>query len=243
MSAATFQELLQQTAKTRGLTPEQLRLKLGVPRTSFGNWYDEGKEPGFARAAELLKRLGWNLEFADPTSNGPTVAAARAQLEEEYKSRVEPIIDAGQVQGGAMNAREETEERIAFEDIWRDSPWWPYTDRTKTLFTLRVAGNSMAPEYPDGSRIALRAWNGMPLPDGAPCVFRTGQGEHVERNFKLYATAPDGLIVGWPLNREHPIVVFKRTPVIEYIVLGLCNTRAHDLVRPGTDLLSKVKRR
>lgn len=242
MSANWFQQFLQKEQKARGLNVTDMAAFLDVERETYDRWQSGVSKPKILDGVEVLTKLGWNFERAKPNAENPTIAAARAELEKEYSSRIERIRHVGQVRGGELDSRPDTQSALTFEELWDESPYVPFTDKTQPVVTARVVGDSMAPDYPDRSRIAMRRWNGDKLPEGTPCVFQTGAGEHVEHTFKLLRRTSDGNILGWPLNPEHAPIIFRgRQFEIEYIVLGLVNPRAHAWVRPGSDLLLKPR--
>lgn len=76
----------------------------------------------------------------------------------------------------------------------------------------------MAPDYPDGMVIAVRAPSSPPdIPDGAPCVFMDPRGGET---FKLLSRSTEGTIVGVPINYRHKAIIMSKGVEISYIVLG-----------------------
>jgi SOS-response transcriptional repressor LexA len=205
-----------------------LAVQMGFSRPSVADWAKGASEPSTSSLVALLEYLGGDINRAMPDWKHDS-------------TEVQPIINAGHVTGGVLSSSDITAERVSFSDLWRDSPMWAYADQAQPVIVVSVRGNSMAPTYPDGCKIALGKYNNRKLPQGSPCVFSTGHGESAERTFKLYRSATDGKIIGWPLNPEHAPIIFRGTPQIEFVVLGLCNPRPQPEVQPGEDLLLKLR--
>jgi hypothetical protein len=240
-----FQATLQDAFENQPLNVTRYAAWLGVPRETFVTWLDGSGKPDILKAARVIEKIGGNIKRALPGWNPPDTTKLRAQLEREYADRMEPILHAGEVTGGRMSATDRSlsypEDRLSFLDLWRESPMWPYFTKTEPAITVTIRGTSMEPTYPDGCKIALGRYNGDKLPQGAPCIFLTGVGDDAERTFKLYRSTTDNVVIGWPLNPEHPPIIFRRQPTIEYVVLGLINPRPQPDVQPGSDLLTKLR--
>lgn len=220
-----------------------LAKKLGLSRPTLERWIDGDAAPDVAKAERLIKALGGDLQRAKPDYVPPNLLVAVKEAEALYGKRQEPIRFVGSVRGGELDERADLEREVEFQDIWRESPWWSYTLAEEPVVMVRVVGDSMAPVYPDGCMIAMRRFKPGKLPNGGPCVFRTGRGESIERTFKILRTTKQGDIIGWPLNPEHDPIIFRGAVTLEYVVLGVMDPRPGGLsgAEEGERLIKKLK--
>lgn len=94
-------------------------------------------------------------------------------------------------------------------------------------FLLKIVGDSMAPEYPEGAHIVVRmVFDANKVPGGTPVIFH--QHDSGENFFKIYqpgAKDKNGRlkqIIGSPVNPAHPVLVWSpRDASITHVVMGM----------------------
>lgn len=184
-----------------------------IGETTMGRWLNDENKPSLSDAIEVLHRLGGDISRALPDFEQPL-----GINEKSSAYQPEPSIRlVGSVSAGSLEIAEPSMvESVVFADLWRNSPWWHYTNACEPILLIQVRGDSMAPTYPNKSFIAVRRPSGVKLPNGAPCVFRDGD----EVTFKLLMRREDGVVSGLPLNQDYDLVAFKSNPVIDYVALG-----------------------
>lgn len=138
-----------------------------------------------------------------------------------------PLSILGDIEAGA--AVQVFEEEVALEgidDIWKRSSL--FSKSFGPIKYLRVHGDSMAPDYPEGCLIPVRRTTikAQNFPDFSPVIledihrqemsFKLLQVEHSRKGDKSIRA-----IVGNPINRAHRALIFKPDEVrVVFVVLG-----------------------
>jgi SOS-response transcriptional repressor LexA len=174
----------------------------GYEPTSVGRWLDAISDPGSDTVADVVKKLGGDIGRALP---------------DYTPEALQPVVVWGRVSAGTV--RWADQDGVAHDtllDVFEHHPFRRYTEGQ--IIYLSVDGNSMEPDYPDGSLIACARAASSNLPDMTPVVARA---KHHEATFKLYLDAGEEVVL-LPLNyREHrPQRYRKHVVIIDYIVLG-----------------------
>lgn len=225
-----FSDLLR-AATTKAGSVKALSEKTAIPRTTIRSWGD-GSSPGVHHVDTLLKFIGGDIGRAMPDWHSPIVSQAK-------------MLVYGQVNAGTTELGGESQYSVpASDELWRSSRYWEITDGQTIL--LEVFGDSMFPQYRSGQLIACRRpMITATINDNTPVIFREQGNEYT---FKLYRKSTNGVIVGEPINRDFPPVVF-RTPKVEFIVLGTLDGGASSSVPLGSekakvhDFIGQAKRK
>jgi SOS-response transcriptional repressor LexA len=165
----------------------------------------EGHNPTLATVEKLLRAIGGDIARALPRdADGETLHINGESM---------PVY--GSVSAGRVDlAVEEVENIDAPSTLWRDSVYRALT--TGPVHYLRVRGDSMEPDFPDGSLIACARPNTAQLPDLTPVILRHAD----DVTFKLFQRAGKD-VLAVPLNRSHPVQQFRLRDIsVDYIVLG-----------------------
>lgn len=193
--------------------------KLGIPQTSISDYLKRRTEPKVGVIDKVMNALGGDLSRALP----------------DWQGTSEPsIIIAGQVSAGAVVHAQE-DPRILEGGLaanWRQSAFWPLVDASRPLVYLEVRGDSMEPDFPEGSLLACGRPAG-PVPDLTPVIARVGD----EATFKLLVRSRHRgrqEVELHPVNRTYRVARFAPSEVVvDYVVLGFANPWKQGVVVQG----------
>jgi transcriptional regulator with XRE-family HTH domain len=176
---------------------------LGVEANQVYRWARGEHAPGAHYVQKLFQLAGGDWRRAIE------VAADNPELQEV---RSQPLPVVGRIQAGDANTAVEDVRYLDLEnDVWATSPAWSYGEGDVRYLT--VTGDSMAPEYPDGSRIAIRLRrSGVKIPKLLPCIIVDSKNRYT---FKLYGERRDTgsdveFILGIPVNRAHEPLLWRK---------------------------------
>jgi SOS-response transcriptional repressor LexA len=160
---------------------------------------------------KVLKKTGGDLSRALPDYDEP-----------EAKPPVEITIWGRVSAGPCTLASQEPETLPSQAHAWQRSRYRNLT-RGQVIF-LQVDGESMEPQFPNGSLLACAKPATRDLPDLTPIIARIGE----ECTFKLYRPTTDRKgnpeIELLPLNRTYRTTRHNpRDITIDYIALGVLN--------------------
>lgn len=234
-----FSALLQKHMRAKEMNPTEFAKWLGAPRETVVGWLEGYSRPDVYRLEKVLARLGGDIRRALPDY--------RPEPVESTGPPEEPVL--GIVQGGSLTYADDgpIKHVTAWPDLWRQSPLWGQTDPVQTahgwrdVVLLEIAGDSMEPDYKHGELVACRRpKDPLMLQDGTPCIFETDEG----LTFKLLRwTADMSAVVGEPINRAHPFIVFAGPQLkrlrIPFVVLGTLDPGTSSRTAPKD--LSKIK--
>jgi SOS-response transcriptional repressor LexA len=193
------------SAIQRAGTERGLAKVLGCSHSAVGSWRT-GTIPNTNMFLKMLDFINADISRALPEYS-PGVEAARI-----------PVV--GRVSAGLVNLAVEESGRFESADtIWKKSVYRSLTTGSTVL--LEVAGNSMEPEFIDGSYVVAARPATSSLPDLCPVIARVGE----EATLKLWRKSknPYGKteIELVPLNRTYDIQRYRpEEVVIDYIALG-----------------------
>lgn len=220
-----FQSIIREQIDRRGARGglAALAREWGIDHTVLIKWRD-GSEPGLKNVELVLAKTGGDMRRALP------------DWESEKGETIEVL---GQVAAGqTMVAYEERRTMDASTGPWRHSAFWKHT--TGPVVFLEIHGQSMEPDFRDGSFIACRRpADARKIPSLAPCVFRVGE----EVTVKCFQAGTPGFVAGVPLNRSQEVMFFREWEVsIDYLVLGVLDPwRKGARVQPRAMLMEDSK--
>lgn len=222
MSTNWFQELLQKEAKDRGFNVTEMASFLGLVRETYDRWQSGFRKPNILQAAEVLKKLGGDINRALPNYIPPSYEQAEKETKAKYRDAV-PLMEmpvAGRISAGPVDWIDSGDEDpvLATPELWRNNRYWklsnpyrnPNTGETHEVVLLKVSGDSMDPEFTHGEILAFRVPKNVPdLPDGTPCIIQErGRGQ----TFKLlYRATNNKTLTALPINRRHRPTTFSGT--------------------------------
>jgi SOS-response transcriptional repressor LexA len=194
----TIGQRIKQARNEAAISQDALAEALGVSRVAVSNW-ERGKDlpgiPRFKRIAEVLHCDGGWLLLGAPGANLDDVPSAQKirEMTAVYTARTKvPLVS--QVPGGAQRLAADPYTRGAAED------WLTPTGRmSEGSFALRVHGNSMEPDFPDGCVIFVDP--GVQWKSGDFVVVRFEDTD--EATFKRIVK-DGGHMLLVPLNPQYP---------------------------------------
>lgn len=205
---------------------------LGVDKSKVTKWLSYRTIPDPDDVERYLAALGGDIARSFPGWEPPPVAPKAKKLAE-----LQSTIDAkagkpkpfaggatlamiGHVNAGAGTvAIEQTGEFRTLDDLVTDHPHWRLGVGDALL--LRVDGDSMEPEFPDGSYIVARqVADPRKVPDDALVIMRNEDLN--ETTFKRLLRVNDGeRVVGIPINRRvRPVEWPGKKTRLTHIVVG-----------------------
>ena len=206
-----FTELLVIAVTRAGGNLSRLAAKTQIPRSTMTGW-QLGTSPGAHHVDTLLRFVGGDFMRALPDHQDVVAVAPEATL---------PLI--GRVAAGTATFHAGDSRTLPGSPaLWRTSPRW-HLIQPGSLAYIRVQGDSMSPNYPDGSILACGRSASSALPDLTPVIARIGDDEHT---FKLLF--PSGSEVALlPINPLHPVQRYPKSRVqVEYVVIGhICTNK------------------
>lgn len=214
MQPETLQRLIEAAKKKAGSRNALARV-LGVAAPTIIEW-EEGGGIKSTNADALRAFLGEDSSLAPRADNTEVVAA------------IPQYAILGEVAAGACV--ELLSDPVLIDGprhVWQRSTLWAHG--TGPTHYLRVRGDSMDPEWPDGTLVAVRA-PATPiemLPDLAPVVFadQLRPGEHTFKLLQVEYAPRDRAkvraILGIPVNRTHRTIVWRPGEVsVKFLVVG-----------------------
>lgn len=213
MSALGFRQWIEDRVAEHDGNESAVARRIGVPPNYVHKWR-LGQRPALDAISKALTAFGWELSPIAPGS---------------VPLRANPIIVMGSIAAGAaVDVFEQLEELDGNEAVWEQSALWPHG--FGQVRYLRVSGDSMEPEFPARSLIAVRQSNLKPhvIPDLSPVVLEDLHSH--EMTFKLVQVERDKKgqprsILGNPINRTHRTIVWQPGEVaVRYVVLGTLQT-------------------
>lgn len=216
-------ELLRRALELAG-TQDALAELLGVTQPNVSGYLSGRQMPSLSVFERLLQATGGDLMRALPDWSPDDYEGERLK-----DFPILGTVTAGTLQWSPTRRLGRVKAPI---DYWQKSKYWNKNTsdvRSKVgsetidseVVLLQIVGNSMEPQYPDGSLIACRAVvDPMQLSDNTPCIFRErGSGE----TFKLLRwTKGKKHCIGMPINPEHPPVIFNEDSDVQItmVVVG-----------------------
>ena len=198
--------------QSRSMNPAGLARFMEKDPAVVWRWLEGQREPAFDQLEDVAKRFGWKY---------PPILDDRLVGSEDPAryGNAEQLRVVGTVRAGDSAFVEQDVEDMSIEDAFGKSPTWRHGDGA--IFFARVAGESMEPNFPAGSWLALRRTAESRLPDLTPAILLTSAGE---KTFKLYqaATDPQGTllhVLGVPVNKSHQVLVWKPKDVRAWAVV------------------------
>jgi SOS-response transcriptional repressor LexA len=188
----------------------KLAEKLELSRTSIERWL-HGGSIGLEDLDRLLRYIGGDLTRALP------------DYHPEPETPPVEITIWGRVSAGPCTLATEHPETLPSQaHAWQKSRYRNLT--SGQVIFLQVDGDSMEPQFPNGSLLACAKPNTRELPDLTPVIARIGD----ECTFKLYRPTTDRKgtpeIELLPLNRTYRTTRHNpRDITIDYIALGVLN--------------------
>lgn len=216
---------------------------MGFPPNYIHKWR-QGREPSLGNWIRALDAYGYDVMNFPPGLLKPGVDGFGDTLKalQEFKangwrlnsrgaSPVRHMEIIGQVSAGSAQFREVPPEHLTFDvKEWKPARLWPHTrplDDGRDGTFIRIVGNSMEPNYPDGALLACRL-PGSVIPQGTPAILSILARN--EQTFKMISVRYEGKkakeIIAVPINREHTLQYYKPKDVeIQYIVLGFVHLK------------------
>lgn len=200
-----FIPLLNEASRRPGWTQRRVADALGISEGSISKYDKEGSIPNARTAIRLLELMGGDISRAfpdyEPPVNGEieiagTVTATADTFSVDDAKRSIPGGIVGYLQSSRLYGA--THGKIVF---------------------LGVNGNSMEPEYPNGSLLICRQpASPAQLPDNTPVIARING----ESTFKLLQRIDEKTMLLVPLNvREHRVQSYPAKEVqIDLVVIG-----------------------
>lgn len=202
-----FKDLLLAELKRRGeRSHSELAAQLGVTHSTINKWVAGVPNPKLSNVEALLKIVGGDINRALP---GYNVDQGILELEE-----------IGSCSAGEVQFTVEERKKIQVgRDLFSRSVFYYMTDGNFRL--VRIDGDSMEPDMPDGSHVVVSAPIVQTIPSRTPVIFRDKMTD--EMTLKLYEEKK-GMIMGLPLNPENETHLWKKSEVtVDYVVLGVIN--------------------
>jgi len=178
----------------------RLARKCGVTPAHINNWLNLGREPDLKTALRVATALGWDFDRARP----------------DYVPDVKRADICAKVKAGTAEFVEEAPLAFdALDNYFKRSRYAVYTRGGQCY--VGVDGDSMSPDYPDGSAIVCAAWNGDTLPHYTPVIARVDGNAYT---FKLWTIDDKGeQVVLVPINHAHQPIVGTLSQITPYLVV------------------------
>lgn len=228
MEADWFKSWINAVIAAHGDNESRVADLLGHKGTSQVHRWALGQEPLLYKAADAFGKLGGDIRRALPDWEPDHALTRPAGF----------IIGAVAAGTARFAAAEEPREVTVAPDSFLRSPWFAYTrapESGRRIEWVQVSGDSMEPDYPNGSLLACRPpSNPRELPDGAHVILRTAAGDMTFKMAQFKGTGKHRQIIAIPLNRRHDVQFFDAAEVtIDWVCLGMIQLSILDGPSPG----------
>lgn len=186
---------------------------IDIPHSTFRSWLDDrASEPKIDTVERIIKRLGGSFDRALPGWK-PDINL--------IKAHAQPVKLHGEVAAGAASySQSPVEDEDVLENTYRDSDIHRFT--TGEIAHVRVKGDSMEPQYPNGSLLA-----GSPpkvkkelIPHGTPVVLIDRFGDTTFKEFQYNRQYKR--IIALPINPAYETQIYKLDDVeVQLIIIGI----------------------
>ena len=208
----------------RGLrTQTELAEVIGKPSASVSRWIRGKQSPAFADLCEIADVLGWQMGDSEtPPPEPPATAGWR------------PGHTIGHVWAKDSEKTYFTRDSAwsieSLDKAWEASPYWPFVSGFPISYA-DVKGDSMEPDYPEGSFLACSRPVSSRLPELTPVIARVGK----RMAFKLFRVVKNSR--GEPEVELLPVIQCLRgrryrlrQVRVEYVVVGVVKPLSHVIV-------------
>ena len=176
----------------RGFTQRELAKAMGVTQTSIAMWETDRNVPSGKNLVRLADVLGVSVE----NLTGETSAPVTRQPIHSKRRATMPMRVLGRVHAGHMDEQE------GFNDVVYEVPSVVH-DEYPDGFLLRVHGDCMNREFPDGSHIVVIPCT--ELHNGQIGVLEDHKGDTIVRYF--YQGANSIILSPASFNQEHKDII------------------------------------
>ena len=142
-------ERIKQLRKSKGLTQKELGRKVGVTSVTISKWELDIAIPKSKSAMELCKVFNIDLQWLMRGSTAP-IDFGVSQIKTNEEIVKVPYFD--DIEASAGNGCEIMYENADYELVM---PEFFFQKASKNLVCLRVSGDSMEPEFKDGSILSI----------------------------------------------------------------------------------------